>query len=158
MTFKFDFRGSTRDLKELLCNFLKCKGQSNRLRIAFGADEEIPRAIMKLTKPIKPGFRRRFTITPDEPVDKNADGQFVSVEVLTGDSTVTINHEESTARSIVGWINGDGATGEKAVRFSADGHLGDGEQKVTLDVEFNVATPDATILGFAEGPDEPIPV
>lgn len=156
MIFKFDFRGSTRDLKELLCNLLKCKGHTNRLRIAFGADEEIPRAIMKLTKPIKPGFRRPFTITPDEPVDINDSGTYVKVEVLSGDSTVTID-PASTAKSIKGYLNGDGATGEKAVRFTADGHVGDGEQAVSLDVEYTVSTPDATTLGFVEGVDEPIP-
>lgn len=112
---------------------------------------------MKLTKPIKPGFRRPFTITPDEPVDINDSGTYVKVEVLSGDSTVTID-PASTAKSIKGYLNGDGATGEKAVRFTADGHVGDGEQAVSLDVEYAVSTPDATTLGFVEGTDEPIPV
>lgn len=113
---------------------------------------------MKLTKPLKPGFRRPFTITPDEPVDVNDSGTFVKVENVAGDSTVTID-PTSTATSIKGWINGDGATGDKAVRFVADGHLGDGDQPVSLDVEFTVANPDATILGFSEGAaDELIPV
>jgi hypothetical protein len=126
------------------------------LVITFGQDEPIPKDTMKLAKPIKPGFRRPFTITPDEPVDQNNSGSFVSVEVLSGDSTVTID-PASTATSIKGWLNGDGATGAKAVRFSADGHVGEGEQTVTLDVEYDVATPDATLLGFTEGTDEPIP-
>lgn len=111
---------------------------------------------MKLQKPIKPGFRRPFTITPDEPVDINDSGTYIKVENVTGDSTVTIN-PGGTPTSITGFLNGDGATGEKAVRFVADGHLGEGDQPVSLDVEFTVATPDATILGFSEGADEPIP-
>jgi hypothetical protein len=112
---------------------------------------------MKLTKPIRPGFRRPFTITPDEAVDVNDSGTFVKVEVLSGDSTVTID-PASTSTSIKGWLNGDGATGAKAVRFTADGHVGEGDQPVTLDVEYEVATPDATSLAaFAEGVDEPIP-
>jgi hypothetical protein len=111
---------------------------------------------MQLAKPIKPGFRRPFTITPDEPVDINDSGTFVKVEVVAGDSTVTID-PTSTATSIKGWLNGDGATGAKFVRFTADGHLGEGDQPVSLDVEYTVANPDATVLGFAEGADEPIP-
>jgi len=111
---------------------------------------------MKLQKPLKPGFRRPFTITPDEAVDVNDSGTFVKVEIVAGDSTVTID-PASTATSIKGWLNGDGATGDKAVRFTADGHLGDGDQPVSLDVEYTVANPDATTLGFAEGTDEPIP-
>jgi len=111
---------------------------------------------MKLDKPIKPGFRRPFTITPDEAVDVNDSGTYVQVENVAGDSTVTID-PASTATSIKGWLNGDGATGDKAVRFTADGHIGDGDQPVSLDVEYTVATPDATILGFKEGVDEAIP-
>lgn len=112
---------------------------------------------MKLSKPIKPGFRRPFTITPDEAVDVNDSGTFVKVEIVTGDSTVTID-PASTATSIKGYINGDGATGSKAVRFIADGHVGEGDQPVSLDVEFDVSNPDATSLAnFVEGTDEPIP-
>lgn len=112
---------------------------------------------MKLTKPIKPGFRRPFTITPDEPVDAQADGSFYRVETIAGDSTVTID-PTSTATSLKGYLNGDGATGEKAIRIVADGHVGDGEVAVSLDVEFTVNTPDATSLAaFVEGTDEPIP-
>lgn len=111
---------------------------------------------MKLEKPIKPGFRRPFTITPDEPVDRMDNGQFITVEVLSGDSTVTID-PSSTATSIKGFLNGDGSIGDKAVRFTADGHIGDGVVSVTLDIEYTVTTPDATVLGFTEGTDEPIP-
>lgn len=110
-----------------------------------------------LTKPIKPGFRRAFTLTPDEPVDTQPGGGFVTVSPLSGDSTVTID-PASTASSIKGWLNGDGAVGEKAVRFTADGHIGEGDVQVTLDVKFTVATPDATTLGFVTADtDEPIP-
>jgi hypothetical protein len=111
---------------------------------------------MKLTRPIKPGFRRPFVITPDEEVDKMANGEFVAVEILAGDSTVKID-PASTAREIKGWLNGDGSTGDKSVQFTCDGHVGEGDQPVTLTVDFAVAHPDATILGFTEGTDEPIP-
>lgn len=157
------FKGSTREFRELFCRFLGCEKPQPKPKvrfwsIAFEADEPLPKAPhMKLARPIKPGFRRPFTITPDEPVDVNDSGTFVKVEVLNGDSTVTID-PASTATSIKGWINGDGATGSKAVKFIADGHVGDGDQPVSLDVEFEVANPDATILGFSEGAaDEPIP-
>lgn len=112
---------------------------------------------MKLSKPIKPGFRRPITITPDEPVDVNDSGTFLQVENVTGDSTVTVN-PASTATSLQFYINGDGSTGDKAIRVRADGHVGDGDQPVTLDIEFTVANPDATSLAnLVEGADEPIP-
>lgn len=113
---------------------------------------------MDLKKPIKPGYRRPFTITPDEPVDVRADGTFWASEILTGDSTVTYD-PASTATSLQGWFNGDGSTGAKSVRLKADGHLGEGELEVTLDVDYVVSTPDATsISALVEGTDELIPV
>ena len=158
----FKFKGDSHDFRALLCKVIGCDTQTkNPVRtwfMTFEQDERIPKAAhMKLTKPIKPGFRRPFTITPDEPVDVNASGTYVAVEIVSGDSTVTID-PASSATSIKGWLNGDGATGAKAVRFSADGHVGEGDQLVTLDVEYDVASPDATILGFVEGTDEAIPV
>jgi len=150
------YRGS--NLKQLLCGLLKCEKQKVRIwTVSFFPDEPLPkRNTVKLTKPLKPGFRRPFEITPDEAVDINDSGTYVKVEIVAGDSTVTID-PASTATSIKGWLNGDGATGDKAVRFTADGHIGDGDQPVSLDVEYTVQTPDATILGFKEGADEPIP-
>jgi len=126
--------------------------------MTFGTDERITKKAktMRLEKPIKPGFRRPFTLTPDEALDAGADGAFATAEILSGDSTVTID-PASTATEVRGWLNGNGATGEKSVRFSADGRLGDGEQVITLDVEYTVSTPDATTLGFSVGVDEPIP-
>lgn len=112
---------------------------------------------MRLNTPLKFGFRRPFTITPDAPVDKNDAGSFLTAESVLGDSTVTIDDANSTPTSIKGYINGDGSVGEKAIRFTADGRVGEGVVPVTLDVEFEVVHPDATTLGFAEGPDEPIP-
>jgi len=154
--FTLQYRGP--NLKGLLCGLLKCEKQKVRIwTVTFMADEPLPkRNTVKLTKPLKPGFRRPFEITPDEAVDINDSGTYVKVEVIAGDSTVTID-PASTATSIKGWLNGDGATGDKAVRFTADGHIGDGDQPVSLDVEYSVATPDATILGFKEGTDEAIP-
>src|SRR5678810_1353889 len=85
------YRGS--NLKNLLCGLLKCDKQKVRLwTITFSADEPLPkRNTVKLTKPIKPGFRRPFEITPDEAVDVNDSGTFVQVEIVAGDSTVTID-------------------------------------------------------------------
>lgn len=155
----FHYSGGVNNLRNLLCGFLKCETKT-KVRfwtITIGQDEPIPkRNTMKLDKPIKPGFRRPFTITPDEAVDVNDEGTYAKVEVLSGDSTVTLD-PNSTATSIKGWINGDGSTGDKSVRFTADGHLGDGDQPVSLDVDFTVQTPDATTLGFTTGADEPIP-
>ncbi len=111
---------------------------------------------MKLSKPIKPGFRRPCTITPDELVDQRPDGTFLQIEVLSGDSQVVYN-PESTGSSIKVWFYGDGAIGDKSARLTADGHIGEGEQQISLDVDWTVSTPDATTLGFAEGADEPIP-
>lgn len=152
-TLKFNFCGTLSDLMRLL----GLNNRKNRLNLSItGGDEPIERKPMVLEKPIKPGFRRPFTLVPDEPLDAAADGSFVNVEILSGDSTVTIS-DESTATSIKGWINGDGSLGAKAVRFVADGHVGAGEQVITLDVEFTVAHPDATTLGLSFGDDEPIP-
>jgi hypothetical protein len=149
------------DIRDLLCKVLGCKNvKQTKPRfwfITLGPDEPIPKVShMKLTKPLKPGFRRPITITPDEPVDVNDSGTFVKVEVLSGDSTVTVD-PASSAKEIKVFLNGDGAIGDKAVRFTVDGHVGDGDQPVSLDVEFTVANPDATALTIAEGADEPIP-
>lgn len=149
------------EFRDLLCRLLGCKNvRQTKPRlwlITLGADEPIPKvSYMKLTKPLKPGFRRPLTITPDEPVDQMTDGAFVKAEVISGDSTVTID-PSSTAKEIKVFLNGDGAIGDKSVRFTVDGHVGDGDQPVSLDVDFTVANPDATSLTIAEGTDEPIP-
>lgn len=148
------------DFRDLL-RFLECTKQKPKVRfwiLTEGQDEPIPKAAhMKLSKPIKPGFRRPITITPDEDVDVNNSGTFLAIENVTGDSTTTVD-PASTAKSLKFYINGDGSTGDKAIRVSADGHIGDGDQPVTLDIEFTVATPDATSLAnLVEGVDEPIP-
>ena len=152
------FKGSSAELHGLFCEILGCgpKPKPIRFHVTFGPDEPMQKNTMKLEKVLKPGFRRPFTLTPDEPVDANDAGAFIAVEILGGNSTVTIN-PETTASSIKGWLNGDGALGEKAVRFIADGHVGEGQAQITLDVEYTVAAPDATTLGFVEGQDEPIP-
>lgn len=144
-----------------LLRFLECTKQKPKVRfwiLTEGQDEPIPKAAhMKLSKPIKPGFRRPITITPDEDVDVGANGTFFAIENVAGDSTTTVD-PASTATSLKFYINGDGSTGDKAIRVSADGHIGDGDQPVTLDIEFTVATPDATSLAnLVEGVDEPIP-
>lgn len=124
-----------------------------------GLDEPIPKGNMQvsLSKPIKPGFRRPFSLTPDEPVDQLAEGGFAKTEVRIGNSTITIN-PSSTADVIQGWVNGDGDLGDKSVAILVDGHVGEGEVTLELVVNFSVAHPDATDLAFVEGSaDEPIP-
>lgn len=151
-----------KDFRDLL-RFLECTPQPKpKVRfwlITEGRDEPIaPKATrMKLATPIKPGFRRPITITPDEDVDVGANGTFFAIENVTGDSTTTVD-PASTAKSLKFYINGDGSTGDKAIRVTADGHLGDGDQPVALDIEFTVAAKDATSLAnLVEGADEPIP-
>ena len=150
------YRGS--NLRNLLCGLLKCEKQKVRIwTLTEGQDEPIQKGQhMKLSKPIKPGFRRPLTLTPDEAVDKGADGTFAQTEVLSGDSQFVYN-PESTEKSIKVWAYGDGALGDKAARLTVDGHIGDGEQPVSLDIEWTVASPDATALTLVEGADEPIP-
>jgi len=150
------YRGS--NLRNLLCGLLKCEKQKVRIwTLLEGQDESIPKGnIVKLSKPIKPGFRRPLTLTPDEAVDQRADGTFALVEVTTGDSQLVYN-PESTEKSIKVWAYGDGAIGDKAGRITVDGHIGDGDVPVAIDIEWTVANPDATALTLVEGTDEPIP-
>lgn len=156
--FSVQYRGS--ELKKLLCGLLKCEEHKPKVRFWFiteGQDEPIPKGNkVKLSKPIKPGFRRPLTITPDEAVDQAADGTFASTEILDGDSQLVYN-PESTEKSIKVWAYGDGALGDKAGRVTVDGHIGDGDVPVTIDIEWTVANPDATALTLTEGADEPIP-
>ena len=113
-------------------------------------------ALVKLSKPIKPGWRRPFTLTADEAVDLLPSGKHLAVEIVEGDSTVLIG--DTTPTEFKGYFNGDGALGSKLIRLSADGHIGEGEATITLDVAYEVATPDATAFGtILEGTDEPIP-
>lgn len=158
---KVRFEGRCHGFLHLLCRLIGCsKHQDKPVRfwlLETGPDEPLPNKNMQLSKPIKPGFRRPFTITPDEPVDTRASGQFFDTTVTAGDSTVTYD-PTSTASLLKGWFNGDGATGHKAVQIAADGHVGDGDQEITLDVEYDVENPDATSLAaLVEGTDEPIP-
>jgi hypothetical protein len=154
---QFHYRGN--NLKGLLCGLLKCDKQKVRIwTITVEQDEPIPqKETMKLAKPIRPGFRRPVTLTPDEDVDQAADGTFATIEILSGDSQVVYN-PESTAKSIKVWFYGDGATGDKSARITVDGHVGDGDQPVSLDFDWTVASPDATSFKtIVEGEDEAIP-
>src|SRR4026208_1667925 len=128
------------------------------LLFATGQDEPIETKpmIVNLT-PIKPGWRRPFTLTTDEPVDLLADGvNYFKATTIAGDST--INFVTQSPNGATGYVNGDGSLGTKQVQISADGHVGDGEVTITVDVAFTVEHADATSLGFVLGsPDEPIP-
>jgi len=129
---------------------------------ATGHDERIPKEPpnmeVTLSKPIKPGFRRAFTVGIDEAVDKQPDGSYAKSEVLEGDSRAAEVLPESTATELKGWIYGDGAIGAKKDRITVDGHVGDGDVPITLDISYEVQSPDATAFqNFTEGPDEAIP-
>lgn len=112
---------------------------------------------VNLTKPLKPGFRRPISLAADEELDVRGDGSFAAVEVVEGDSTASIK-PDSTKTQINAFLNGDGALGDKVIRIKADGHIGDGEAEISVDIGFTVAHPDATAFGTPqEGVDEPIP-
>jgi len=126
--------------------------------LSTGPDEPIEKSHMIINlKPIKPGFRRPFTLTTDEPVDLRADGvSYFSATPTKGDSTIVFTSQSPTGAT--GFVNGDGAIGDKVVQIAADAHVGEGDVEITLDVTYTVANPDATEIGFKEGgPDEPIP-
>ncbi len=141
-----------------------CEHKKPRTRLfvfATGHDEPIPRPTpmqVTLSKPIRPGFRRAFTVGTDEAVDKQPDGSYARAEVLSGDSRAPTIDTDSTGTLLKGWIYGDGAVGQKQVRVTVDGHVGEGDVPITLDVSYEVSTPDATsFVGFQEGADEAIP-
>ncbi len=143
------------------CEPHKKKPKQRLFVFATGHDEPIPKETpmeVTLSKPIKPGFRRSFTVSIDEAVDKQPDGSFAKSEVLEGDSRAAEILPESTATLLTGWIYGDGAVGTKKDRITVDGHVGEGDVPITLDVSYEVASPDATAFtDFKEGADEPIP-
>jgi hypothetical protein len=126
--------------------------------LVTGPDEPIQQDPMLVNlKPIAPGFRRPFTLTTDEAVDLQPDGiNYFVATPTTGDSTVVFTSQSPTGAA--GFINGDGAVGDKVVQISADAHVGDGDVPITLDLAFTVTHPDATAFAFTPGgPDEPIP-
>lgn len=140
----------------------KKKRRVRWLVLTLGHDEPItpkPKHMeVTLSKPIRPGFRRAFSVTTDEAVDKQPDGSYARSEVLNGDSTAPVIDATSTGTMIKGWIYGDGSIGSKKVRVTVDGHVGDGDVPITLDVTYEVQSPDATAFtNFQEGADEPIP-
>lgn len=167
--------GNLKEFRDLLCHGLGChKAQKPKDRLFVleieGVDEPIPKGPkmrVKLSRPIKPGERRRVNLTPDEPLDRREDGTFAAVENVEGDSTVAlrVNAEgvhESDAKKIRLWVNGDGALGTgKVNRIKADGHVGPEVVEISLELEHDVASKDATEFSSTveeEGADEPIPV
>lgn len=112
---------------------------------------------VQLSKPIKPGFRRPISVTIDEAVDKQPDGSFAVAEQVQGDSTISIR-PTSTERQIDAYVNGDGSLGSKVGSIRVDGHVGEGDVPLVLEIGWEVAHPDATEFGVVqEGADEPIP-
>lgn len=164
----FAFNGTLKEfrdlLRDVLCRNLGCKPQHPvRLLVIEieGEDEPIPQGNMrvKLSKPIKPGFRRRVNLTPDEALDKREDGSFAAIEEVEGDSTATVR-PESNATSIKLFVNGDGTIGVgKVRRVVADGHVGEGVVPISIELEWEVSHPDATAFNPPDevGEDEPIP-
>lgn len=157
-----------KDLREFICKVFGCAPPQHKPKDRLfvleveGVDEPITKGSMrvKLSKPIRPGFQRPITLTPDEPVDAREDGTFAGVEPVEGDSSLIIR-PESSAKSIKAFVRGDGTLGTgKVARVVADGHVGDGEAQISLEIEWDVMSPDATEFNPAveEGVDEPIPV
>lgn len=143
------------------CDPGKKKPKERLFVFATGHDEPIPQETpmeVTLSKPIKPGFRRSFTVGTDEPVDKQPDGSFAKSEVLEGDSRAAEILPTSTETLLQGWIYGDGSVGAKKDRVTVDGHVGEGDVPITLDISYEVNSPDATsFTNFTEGADEAIP-
>jgi len=109
---------------------------------------------MKLTSPIKPGFRRPFTVTTDENVESPV------FTTTLGDATGTLDPAVAfPGNTIKGWINGDGSLDvDQSVRLTVDAHVGEGAVDLALDFDFQIKHPDATAFGTPSfGPDEPIP-
>ena len=138
------------------------KRKNTRLLIVvIDADEPMKghMPLVTLKKPIKPGKRRLITLKPDEPVDIRPDGTFVGVGIVSGDSSIKIN-PESTATEVKVWVNGDGSLGRKEGRLKFDGHVGEGEVEIVVDLEWEVGFPDASTVAVIEpeGEDEDIPI
>lgn len=102
---------------------------------------------------IRPGFRRPFTLTP---TPAGAAFENPVIEITDGDSTASIQDDGNGGAK--GFLNGDGSIGAKAARITFDGHIGDGEVDVTLDVAWNVSHPNATGGSLSVGDEEAIPV
>lgn len=117
--------------------------------------DSMPR--VTLPKPIKPGYRRPISLTPDEAVDQAVDGTFARIEQVSGGSTSFVS-PDSIATQIKAYLNADGPTGENVVVVKSDGHIGEGEQEISQEIAYTVANPDATQFGpVVEGTDELIP-
>lgn len=160
------FEGSRKDFHALLCRMVGCRQKpKDRLWVleTEGEDEPIPKGQnmrVKLSRPIKPGFRRKVNLTPDEPLDVREDGSFAAVDIVEGNSTVSVRPESDSGKIRL-YVNGDGSLGTgKVARVRADGHVGAGEAEISLELEWDVVSPDATAFSSAieeEGEDEPIP-
>ena len=105
-------------------------------------------------KPIKPGFRRPFTVETDENVENP---RFTTT---LGDANGTLDPALSfPGKTVGGWINGNGALDvDQSIRLTVDAHVGDGEVDLSLDFDFQIKNADATAFGEPVfGKDEPIP-
>jgi len=148
-------------LKQFLALLRRWLGSNNatRLSVVEALTDEIIKKGRKrkmqhiLKKPIKPGYRRKLILTPDAPVDAQGDGKFAHVGIVAGDSTLTYG-ENSTAEKIEIYVNGDGSLGNKQGQVKVDGHVGEGEAVIVLDLFWEVAHPDATSFSGIEEAEE----
>lgn len=167
---KMTFVGGSKELREFLCRVI-CKQQPRARLWVFheGADKPITERptvmLVKLSKPIAPGFYRECSIATDEAVDVDAAGVVARSETIVGDSsparvrTTSDPERPSTSKLINFDVMGDGAIGAKQTNITVDGHVGDGEVAITLEVEYEVANKDATEFvsgSLIEGADKAI--
>jgi len=115
---------------------------------------------VQLKKSIKPGYRRKLTLTPDEAVDVLDSGAFAVGAVVEGDSSAPTISPDSSQKEIVIYVNGDGALGDKVVSVQVDAHVGPDVTPLVVEIGYTVAHKDATTVEVAEAPesqDELIP-
>jgi hypothetical protein len=116
--------------------------------VAIIERKTVPRIV--LAKPIKPGFKRKLSIKSDEPLDADQNNQFLEVKRISGEASAPKIVGESTPTQTTVYLYGDGGIGTNVFLFEADGHVGEGAVVISLEVEYAVSHPDATVLEVAE--------
>ena len=107
--------------------------------------DTMPRLV--ITKPIKPGFKRKIKLTSDEPLDLKSEGVYFEVAKVSGDADLPVADGAQSPGAANFWLLG--STGAsigtpQVFSFSGDGHVGDGEAVIAVEVEYTVNHPDAT--------------
>lgn len=161
----FQMQHLARAIEHLAKEISHCCGQNKprivRLLVVVRPAEPMKKEIKNMDPielgQVPLGQRIPVDFTPDEPVDVKPDGNYVSVTVNTGDSTVLI----APGSTPLGWrvyFNGDGAIGQKSATVSADGHVGQGDVEIEQVVNWEVVSTDATTFTNVVGKLEPIPI